>query len=108
GGEGENNVEDGGKSTSVKKGRGFNPAWRGGVRKEPPMAGQKEVPRGSEGCLAGLCFVVSGVLDSLRREEAEDLIKEYGGKVTTSVSRKTNFLLLGSVLDDGRPPEEGR
>ena len=28
--------------------------------------------------------------------------------MTGSVSSRTNFLLLGSVLDDGRPPEEGR
>ncbi|CAM9904344.1 unnamed protein product [Choristocarpus tenellus] len=98
------------KPSSVRKGGGggFNPSWRGGDRKQPPMAGQKEMPKGADQCLKGNCFVVSGVLDSLRREEAEDLIKQYGGKVTQAVSGKTDFLLLGSVLDDGRAPEEGR
>lgn len=33
---------------------------------------------------------------------------QYGGKVTTSVSSKTTYLMLGSVLDDGRPPTDGR
>lgn len=34
--------------------------------------------------------------------------EQYGGKVTGAVSSRTHFLLLGTVLDDGRPPEEGR
>ncbi|KAL2344012.1 hypothetical protein Fmac_005297 [Flemingia macrophylla] len=38
---------------------------------------------------AGLTFVISGTLDSLEREEAEDLIKRHGGRVTGSVSKKT-------------------
>ncbi|CAN0024030.1 unnamed protein product [Ascophyllum nodosum] len=100
------------KSGSAKKssgggGGGFRPPWRGGERMAPPNEGNKEVPAGAEQCLAGKAFVVSGVLDSLGREAAEDLIKQYGGKVTGSVSSRTTYLLLGSVLDDGRPPEEG-
>ncbi|CBN77287.1 conserved unknown protein [Ectocarpus siliculosus] len=88
-------------------GGGFRPAWRGGARLAPPNEGKKEVPVGKEQCLAGKAFVVSGVLDSLGREAAEDLIKQYGGKVTGAVSSRTHFLVLGTVLDDGRPPEEG-
>ncbi|CAB1111626.1 unnamed protein product [Ectocarpus sp. CCAP 1310/34] len=97
-------------SGSAKKtpgGGGFRPAWRGGTRLAPPNEGKKEVPSGKEQCLAGKAFVVSGVLDSLGREAAEDLIKQYGGKVTGAVSSRTHFLVLGTVLDDGRPPEEG-
>ncbi|CAI9278885.1 unnamed protein product [Lactuca saligna] len=64
-----------------------------GERKDPPHKGEKEVPEGSSECLSGLTFVISGTLDSLEREEAEDLIKRYGGRVTGSVSKKTNYLL---------------
>jgi hypothetical protein len=41
----------------------------------------QEAPRGHPDCLTGKTFVVSGVLDSLKREEAEDFIKRHGGKV---------------------------
>ncbi|CAN6440014.1 unnamed protein product [Victoria cruziana] len=64
-----------------------------GERKDPPHKGEKEVPDGSPTCLAGLTFVISGTLDSLEREEAEDLIKRHGGRVTGSISKKTSYLL---------------
>lgn len=64
-----------------------------GERKDPPHKGEKEVPEGAPDCLAGLTFVISGTLDSLEREEAEDLIKRHGGRVTGSISKKTNYLL---------------
>lgn len=43
----------------------------------------------------GLTFVVTGTLPNLSREQAKDLIQEHGGKVTGSVSRKTDYLVLG-------------
>ncbi|KAL5976334.1 replication factor C subunit 1 [Asimina triloba] len=70
-----------------------------GERKDPPHKGEKEVPEGAPDCLGGLTFVISGTLDRqvshyfLEREEAEDLIKRHGGRVTGSVSKRTNFLL---------------
>ncbi|KAJ3679192.1 hypothetical protein LUZ60_017203 [Juncus effusus] len=64
-----------------------------GERKDPPHKGEKEVPEGKPDCLAGLTFVISGTLDSLEREEAEDLIKRHGGRITGSVSKKTTYLL---------------
>ena len=45
--------------------------------------------------LEGLSFVITGTLPMLSREQAEDLIKNYGGKVVGSVSKKTDYLLLG-------------
>ncbi|KAL6511078.1 replication factor C subunit 1 [Orobanche gracilis] len=87
----------GGKSASAG-GRGRGGGGRGGFmnfgeRKDPPHKGEKEVPEGAADCLDGLTFVISGTLDSLEREEAEDLIKRHGGRVTGSVSKKTNYLL---------------
>ena len=45
--------------------------------------------------LAGLQFVVTGRLDSMTRSQAEARIKELGGAVGSSVSRKTSFLVAG-------------
>ncbi|NLF80533.1 MAG: NAD-dependent DNA ligase LigA [Clostridia bacterium] len=45
--------------------------------------------------LAGLNFVISGALANLSRDEAKALIEENGGKVSSSVSRNTSYLLLG-------------
>ena len=45
--------------------------------------------------LNGLTFVVTGNLPTLSREQAEQLILENGGNVSSSVSKKTSYLLLG-------------
>ncbi len=49
----------------------------------------------TNGSLTGLSFVITGTLPNLTREQAEDLIKEHGGKVLSSVSKKTSYLLVG-------------
>ncbi|XP_033225269.1 replication factor C subunit 1 [Belonocnema kinseyi] len=64
---------------------------RGGARNP----GSKEIPVGADFCLAGLSFLVTGVLDSLERDEAEELIKKYGGRMLHSISRKTDYVILG-------------
>ena len=48
-----------------------------------------------EDCLDGLIFVITGVLESIEREEATDLIQRYSGKVTQSVSKKTSYVIVG-------------
>mmetsp|Transcript_687 Transcript_687/g.1994 ORF Transcript_687/g.1994 Transcript_687/m.1994 type:complete len:1093 (+) Transcript_687:367-3645(+) len=63
---------------------------------DPPNAGGKEPARGHPECLLNRTFVVTGVLDSLKRDEADDLIKRHGGRVTGSVSGKTTYLLAGT------------
>ena len=40
-------------------------------------------------------FVLTGTLDSLTRDEAKELIESAGGKVSSSISKKTDFLLSG-------------
>ncbi|MEZ4682233.1 MAG: NAD-dependent DNA ligase LigA [Caldilineaceae bacterium] len=45
--------------------------------------------------LTGLTFVVTGTLPTWSRDEAQDFIKVHGGKVTGSVSNKTNYLVVG-------------
>ena len=56
----------------------------------------QEVPRGHPECLRDKVFVITGVLDSLWRNEAEDLIKKHSGRVTGSISGKTTFLVTGT------------
>jgi DNA ligase (NAD+) len=46
--------------------------------------------------LAGKTFVVTGTLENFSRAEIEQTIKQNGGKVLSSVSKKTNFLLAGT------------
>ena len=64
-------------------------------RSGPKAPGSKPIPEGEEDCLDGLTFVITGVLESMEREQASDLIKKYGGKVTGSVSKKTSYLVVG-------------
>ena len=42
-----------------------------------------------------LTFVITGILESIEKEEAADLIQRYGGKVTQSVSKKTSYVIIG-------------
>lgn len=44
----------------------------------------------------GMTFVLTGTLPTLTRSEAEELIKKYGGKTSSSVSKKTSVVLAGS------------
>jgi DNA ligase (NAD+) len=46
--------------------------------------------------LAGKTFVITGELESLTREEAKGLIQQQGGKVTGSVTSKTDYLVVGA------------
>lgn len=43
----------------------------------------------------GKTFVLTGSLDLYTRKEAEELIEKYGGKTSSSVSKKTDFVLAG-------------
>lgn len=63
---------------------------------QPAAAGSKEMPEGEENCLAGLTFVFTGVLETLSREDGQQLVKKYGGKVTGAPSKKTSFVVLGT------------
>lgn len=46
--------------------------------------------------LSGKTFVLTGTLENMTRDEASDIIKSHGGKTSSSVSKKTDFVLAGS------------
>lgn len=62
-----------------------------GVRLEQSKEAE-ELPK----IFAGKQFVLTGRLQSLQRQEAQRLIEERGGRVTGSVSRKTDYVIAGA------------
>lgn len=62
------------------------------------LAEEKVAPEaGAAAPLEGLTFVITGTLPSLSREQASARIKAAGGKVTSSVSKKTSYLVAGEA-----------
>ncbi len=80
-----------------EEGKKFNYATFNAHRTEAPPSGEAvELPVGRENCLAGLTFVFTGILNSLERNQGQELVKRHGGKVTTAPSKKTSFVVLGA------------
>lgn len=73
---------------------------RAGVKLEVEPAGPEELP------LSGQEFVITGKLEVFPRSEAESRIRELGGSVGSSVTRKTTFLVVGA--DPGSKLERAR
>jgi DNA ligase (NAD+) len=57
---------------------------------------EQEIVATEAGPLEGLTLVVTGTLESMSRNEAEDRIREMGGKVGSSVTKKTDALIAGT------------
>jgi DNA ligase (NAD+) len=49
------------------------------------------------GALEGKILVLTGTLATLSRKEAEELVVKNGGKVSSSVSKKTSFVVAGEA-----------
>ena len=67
--------------------------WReAGVRLEDP---DWDPNRAAARLLAGVSVVITGTLAGMSRDEAGEAVRQAGGKVTSSVSKKTNFVVAG-------------
>jgi len=67
--------------------------WRAaGVRLEDP---DWDPNRAAARLLAGVSVVITGTLEGMNRDEAGEAVRAAGGKVTSSVSKKTHFVVAG-------------
>ncbi len=58
------------------------------------MKGERAAPKSAK--FAGMTFVFTGTLAHRSREEAEALVASHGGKAGSSVSKKTNYVVVGA------------
>jgi DNA ligase (NAD+) len=63
---------------------------------EAGVAWEKPAEANSQ-ALAGLNFVLTGSLETMTREQAAELIRNHGGTVVGSVSKKTSYLIAGEA-----------
>ena len=61
-----------------------------GIGTEHILLGQRKDER-----FAGKTFVLTGSLENFSREEASNIIEKFGGKTSSSVSKKTSYVLAG-------------
>ena len=65
------------------------------LRKAGLQFNYASVHRSAAGPLVGKTLVITGTLPTLSREEAKQLIEQAGGKVSTAVSKKTSYVVVG-------------
>ena len=68
------------------------------------MKKERHAPKGTK--FAGMTFVFTGTLLNRSREAAEQLVAQQGGKAGSSVSKKTNYVVVGS--DPGIEIRQGK
>jgi len=77
----------------------FSVDWHQAIIKKWTAAGvamQNKVGKAKPQTLAGLTFVVTGGLENFTRDSIAETITAHGGKPSSSVSKKTDYVLVGS------------
>jgi DNA ligase (NAD+) len=57
---------------------------------------KEQKPAGGSSAITGKVFVLTGTLPTLSRDVAKEMIKQAGGKVSSSVSKNTDYVLAGN------------
>ncbi|XP_066022836.1 replication factor C subunit 1-like [Pocillopora verrucosa] len=78
------------------------------ARDGPRILGSKEIPQRAENYLDGLTVVIKGILESIERVEAADLIQRCGEKVTQSVNKKTSYVVVGRDPGESKLSKENQ
>jgi DNA ligase (NAD+) len=60
-----------------------------------PQAEAAALENGGSFTLRGLTFVITGTLPTLSRENTKEFIQSHGGRVIDSISKNTDYLVLG-------------
>jgi DNA ligase (NAD+) len=66
-----------------------------GLKIKPEVVAAPATPAAKTGPFAGKTCVLTGTLSSMSRDEAGELIRQAGGTVSGSVSKKTDFVIAG-------------
>jgi DNA ligase (NAD+) len=74
--------------------------------REAGLQFKQEQTRQADGKLAGKQFVLTGTLPTYSRDQAKQMIEENGGRVVGSVSKKTDYVVVG--IDPGSKLEKAR
>lgn len=72
------------------------------VGNEKPQEAKPPLPKVVPMCVDGKAFVFTGELNNVPRDDAEARVKACGGVIRSAVSGKTNYLVVGERLEDGR------
>jgi DNA ligase (NAD+) len=67
------------------------------LRKAGVRMAEKAPPKPPTGPLSGQSFVITGTLASMPRSRAEELVQQLGGTAGDSVTKKTDFLVVGEA-----------
>ena len=63
---------------------------------------EQEQPTRTGDTLSGKTFVLTGTLNSMTRDRASEQIQQLGGRVSASVSKKTNYVVAGDSAGSKR------
>jgi DNA ligase (NAD+) len=83
-----------------------SPSFISVIEKLKELGVEPEMENTISGNLSGKNFLITGTLTNYKRTEAEDIIKQNGGHVLSSVSKKLDYLVAGS--DPGSKLDKAR